>query len=40
MEAFAGSDDLPILYADFLGHILFQELNTSEIRRKSSPQIP
>ena len=40
MESLAGSDDLSILYPNLLRHIFLQQLKTSEIGWKSSPQVP
>jgi hypothetical protein len=37
MESLARSDDLPILYANLLRHILFQQLKAGEIGWESGP---
>jgi hypothetical protein len=40
MEPLAGSDDLSVLYANFLRHIFLEELKTSKVGWETSPQIP
>ena len=40
MKPFAGSYEFPVLNADALGHVLFQELNSTQVGGKSIPQIP
>jgi hypothetical protein len=37
MESFTGSDNLPILDPNLLGHIFLEELKTGKVGRESGP---